>query len=730
MTAVGTVIHGQVDRAPLSAGEVRELCFAGEDPTITRRRIVGRLDLAGAHLRNSVRFVDCEFDDCIDLRDARAEETIEWVGGHLVSLMADRLESRQHVTLTDASSGAVSFRQAHIGGDLRLTNSSLRMPQGTALEAADLRVDGSLFLDGDGRSSRTEAGIRAEGEVCLASADINGSVDCRHSTFDHASGKSINGFEMSVGVELVFEEGFVANGEVCLERATVDRLRAGGGTFRKGSGRWALHADSLSVKTGIYLDHGFSASGEVRLTEADVTGQLSCTGGTFDNRGGVAFDATRLRAEDVYLDRGFRADGEVSLRGAHITRQLTCTAGQFANEDGFALDGDGLQCDGEVFLDRGFSAKGEVRLLGAQITNELNCTGGRFTNLAGQALNADGLTTPGNVYLNSESAERAFRAQGELRLARATVGRQLKLSGAVLSNAGEQPLDLSGLIGRGDVLLDGCHCTGPVRMRGATIDRDLTFKDARLKDGLDAAGVTVGGTFTWRLADTPQGDVDLSFATVGTFDDTLTNWPAGGVILAGFRCRTPAENQITARQWIAWLGSTRRHYADAYEQLAHAYRLGGDETAATELSIARQRDLRRKHRGHLSRPAWLWNWLLDKSTSYGYHLHRPLGLILIMAGIGTVVFVLANRSGLMEWVGGASTVDGRSIQLPSFQPFIYSVQTLIPGLDLQETSRWLPRTDEPWGMAVMVYLWIAVTVGWLASGALIAGVGRFFRQQS
>lgn len=722
MTAVGILITEDFDSMPVPAEQVRQLCLGDEEQTFARRRIVGRLDLAGAHLRTAVRFVECAFDDAVDLRDARVDEALELVRCRLQTVRADRLESKGHVELTDVVCRSVSFRQAHIEGDLRLTNSSLRSPGGTAFDGSDLRVDGSVFFDGDGLSTRPEPAVRAEGEVRLTSAEIKGSVDCRWSTFDNPSGRSIDGFEMSVGVELLLEEGFVANGEVYLERVTVDRLRAGGGTFGKGGGRWALHADSLRAKTGVFLNKGFGATGEVRLVGADVTGELCCTGGSFANPGGIAFDATRLRAEDVFLDRGFTARGVVAVVGAHLTRQLNCTSGSFESRNGPALDADGLQCEGEVFLDRGFSATGEVRLMGAQIRNELNCTGGRFENPAGTALNADGLTTPGNVFLDSVT-EFEFSARGEVRLARVTAGRQLKLSGAVLSNPGERAVDLSGLVGHGDVLLDRCHCTGAVWMREAAIDRDLSFDGAHLREGLDAVGVTVGGTVTWQVADTPQGDVDFSFASVGTFADTLVNWPDGRVLLAGFSCRAPAEFQLTPEQWIAWLGRTKAHYADAYEQLAAAYRLRGDDEAAKKISIARQRDLRTKDRGHLGRPARLWNRLLDVSTRYGFELHRPLAVLLVMAVVGSIVFAVAYRFDQIAWVGSGQ-------HYPRFQPVVYSVQTLIPGMDLAEISHWLPKTDNAWGMAVMGYWWLAVVVGWLASGALIAGIGRFFRQQS
>jgi hypothetical protein len=111
--------------------------------------------------------------------------------------------------------------------------------------------------------------------------------------------------------------------------------------------------------------------------------------------------------------------------------------------------------------------------------------------------------------------------------------------------------------------------------------------------------------------------------------------------------------------------------------------------------------------------------LLDFTTRYGYELHRPLFLLLAMAVIGSFVFLFASRAGL---------VVAEDPQRPWFQPFVHSVQLLIPGVDLRLASRWLPDPDLAWGKAVKVYIWVAVIIGWLPSGALIAGIGRFFRQ--
>ncbi|SFO58100.1 hypothetical protein SAMN05660359_04485 [Geodermatophilus obscurus] len=706
----------------LRAEELRERCVDGQDLTATDRRIVGRLDLSGVHIRHALRFVNCDFEDRIDLSDARAGELIEWHGGRIAGIVADRFQSRASVTVSDVDvRGTISLRWAHLQGDLRLTNSSLQVPEGVALQASDLRLEGSLFLDGDGRSGRPDAGVRARGEVRLASAYVGGSIDCRRGTFVNPSACTINGYEMTVEADLLCCDGFRANGEVYLERATVNRFRADGGTFRSGANGYALRCDALRARSGVFLDRGFAAFGKVRLVGADITGQLSCTHGRFSNPGDEALEAWRLHAEEVYLDHAFRAEGAVRLDGAHLTRQLNCTNGMFFNEKGYALDADGMQCDGSVFLDRGFNAKGEVRLVGARINTELNCTAGRFDNPGGRALNADGLDTPGSVFLNSES-EHEFHALGEVRLARATVGRQLMLSGATLVNGQTRTLDLTGLVGHGDVLLDhGFHSSGPVQIRGARIDRDLTFSGARLDGGVDAQGVRIGGTLTWEVSERSRGEVNLSFATVETLQDTLINWPEKQLALAGFSCRAPAETGLDVEQWITWLGRTKAHYSDAYHQLGQAYQRNGNEAAAKQIAIARQRDLRKPGRGDLGRPARVWNWLLDVTTRFGYELHRPLILLLVMAVIGSFVFLFAARAGLMV---------AEDPQRPWFQPFVYSVQLLVPGVDLRLTSRWLPDTDLAWGKAVMVYIWLAVVIGWLASGALIAGIGRFFRQGS
>ncbi|HXZ75848.1 MAG TPA: hypothetical protein VEH31_33950, partial [Streptosporangiaceae bacterium] len=144
----------------------------------------------------------------------------------------------------------------------------------------------------------------------------------------------------------------------------------------------------------------------------------------------------------------------------------------------------------------------------------------------------------------------------------------------------------------------------------------------------------------------------------------------------------------------------------------------GNEDAARVIAIARQRDLR--ERGKLTIGAKWWNWILEQSTGYGYKLYRPLLALLGLAVIGAIIFYVAEAHGLMQ-VRIAKPI-------PAFQPFVYSLQLVVPLVDLQETEVWLPKTGTLAGNLLMAYVWVAIAFGWLFSGALLAGIGRLWRQ--
>jgi hypothetical protein len=103
----------------------------------------------------------------------------------------------------------------------------------------------------------------------------------------------------------------------------------------------------------------------------------------------------------VFLNQGFKATGTVRLVGAQIGSNLSCSGGQFEPAQGEALIADRAVVKGSVFLEEGFKATGEVRLLGAQIGSNLACRGGQFEPTQGNALSADGAIVKGGFFFRN-----------------------------------------------------------------------------------------------------------------------------------------------------------------------------------------------------------------------------------------------------------------------------------------------------------------------------------------
>ena len=724
--------HGNGQQPVIRAEVLRVLCTGARPGWAVKSRIRmaggrvrGRLDLSGAHLRNALRFTNCVFEDAVDLTRGRAEKPVEWDGCHIDSILADHFFSETDLVIRNvAAAGIISVQGAWVRGDVRLSGSRLSPLGGRAIRANDLRVGGSLFLDGED--------FLASGEVCLRSARIEGQLDCRHASFSNQLGHSISADHLVVGGDVLLEEGFSADGEVCLQWAKVGRLRATGGSFTSATS-YALHADALRAGNGVYLDRGFHATATVRLVGANIAGELCCTGGSFRNPSSRALDAERIVAEDVYLDRGFFAHGEVRFNDAEVSRQFNATRGEFRNDRSgeYALNCDGLRCGGEVFLNGGFRAEGTVRLTGAQVMSELNCTAGSFLTPGGSALFADGLTTPGFVYLDQD-----FRAVGAVRFARATIGRQLVCTKGVFDNQHGTALDLTGLITPGDVLANGgFRATGEVRMRSADITRDLDFTNAQLRgrEGLDARGIKVGGRLAWKMDQPPEGLVDLSFGQVSRLDDTMPSWRDGNYVLTGltYRPAMDGKDAALAAQRMAWLGKTRDYTATGYQQLAEAYRLSGQESTAEKISIESLRDMRK--RGNLRFRARAWNKFLDLTVGYGYRLHRPFLALLVLGMLGALFYYLGEHANLIFATQGGSHASANktcSPGYPCYNPIVYSFQMLIPGLDLREATYWWPDASKaPWGFPLVLYTWLMIVFGWVLATAVVAGITQLFRRR-
>ncbi|UAK31465.1 hypothetical protein K8O92_27365 [Nocardia asteroides] len=175
---------------------------------------------------------------------------------------------------------------------------------------------------------------------------------------------------------------------------------------------------------------------------------------------------------------------------------------------------------------------GMIRAPGASIGGQLDLRGAKLTNPNQDVLDLGGATVTGGLVAEG------LTATGKINITDASIGGQLELRGAKLTNPNQDVLDLTGAtITRGLVASDEFTATGKIHIPGASIGGQLELRGAKLtnpnQDVLDLGGATVtGGLVAEGL--TAAGAIRAPGASIGVelnLDGaTLTN-PKEGVAL-------------------------------------------------------------------------------------------------------------------------------------------------------------------------------------------------------
>jgi hypothetical protein len=301
----------------------------------------------------------CVFDEGLTFATAKTR-TVDLSGSELLGLDASGAVIDGSLILPACHAMALNLSGAHISGVLDLSGATLRNPEGVALLADRLTVEGAMIC---------RNGFRAEGSVRIASGHVSGLLDLG-------------------GAQLINPGGF------------------------------ALFADELIVDGVLACRAGFRAEGSVRLPGAEVSGLLDLDNSDLANRGGVALFADGLTVSGAMVCRGSRIDGVVRLPTAHIGGSLLLHGTHVANLldsrhlayrvdpellgqldpmrqaafPGVALFAERLTVDGDVFCREGFQAQGAVRFLGAHIAGRLDFQGATVCGDGPQALDCFELT--------------------------------------------------------------------------------------------------------------------------------------------------------------------------------------------------------------------------------------------------------------------------------------------------------------------------------------------------
>lgn len=475
----------------------------------------------------------------------------------------------------------------------------------------------------------------------------------------------------------------------------------------------------------------------------------------------------RCHFSEVPLLRDSHIHGTLVLEGSHV--------------NGF--EADRMVCEGDVFLRGGFTANGEVRLLGAQIGGNLECDGAKLDGKDGDALSFDGAVIKGGVFLRNGFTH------GEVRLRDAQIGGSFDCGGARLESKKGYALVCDGVAIKGDVFLrGGFTANGTVSLMGAQIGGSLycsggTKLDGKQGNALLCDGANVASAFFFRELAHPVNGISLASMRVGTLVDDNQAW-GERLILDGFVYgELSGDAPADADTRLAWLnkqlpshaglnGDGRKFKPQPWQQLIRVLRHMGHAEDARQVGIAFEDRLRHANLiGQTpkvwSKPrAWLYqnlsrtaHWLFWLLTGYGY---RPLRLLAWMFGVWLAC-------GMFYWYAALDGVFAPSDPLvfqnsdykicaaqnavnwylceklpeeyTGFSPLAYSLDVILPLVDLQQENDWAPLIPTPKNIwyeewlafdlkhVARLVVWFEILFGWVASLLLVAVVSGLTKRR-
>ena len=368
-----------------------------------------------------------------------------------------------------------------------------------------------------------------------------------------------------------------------------------------------------------------------------------------------------------------------------------------------AFGGDGLRVDGSVFCED-LTATGDMRLSGARIQGGLHFDGASVHSESGFALTAFGLSIENDALFTGK-----FKATGLVSLSGARIHGDLDFQGAALRNEGKRALE--GL----DIEVDGnLKCShgfaarGEVNLTAAQVHGQLNFAGATLANGDDIA-LNVGysevkGVVWLNFASPPEGRVTVEGARFQTLYDSPDAWPSG-MYLGGLTYNDlKSEPDLPAKDRLRWLERDPDGYApQPYEQLVTFYRRAGREQDARRVAIEKQR----RRRSTLSPLGKVSSLLLGATVGHGY---RAWFAAVWLLGLWLVGFLLFDRA-YPEYFKPAKPLA----EIPDFQPALYTLDLLLPIINLHQRDAWIAEGPAQLGALLTV-------AGWLLATAAIAAL--------
>jgi hypothetical protein len=648
-----------------------------------------------------------------------------------------------------------------------------------------------LALGGDERAPLHEHGVNLrgawiEGRLDLRGATVRSSVFLNFCHFDSApnlSGLQLEGSlnlsgsvmpgmlaeRFSCSGNVLLRSGFVCNGAMRLKGAQIGgTLECSEASFLHGD-KIALMLEGAVIDGSVFLRKDIHCAGGVCFNAARVGGNFECTDIALSNEGGLAFSAFNLSVGGHLLfGNGFVANGAVLIAGAQVGVNFACIGSAFNCEGGIALNAERLVAGGNVMFDKGVSSKAQVRLHGARIAGRLSFTIASFNNGTSIALDVGSAEIKGNVYLR-----KGFSSVGQVTLLGAKIDGNLNCGGAILSNPAGIAFSAERAVVGGNIFLrNGLAVDGQVRLIGTDIGGDLECNQASFKhDGKMALLIertVIGHTF-FLLALTSPVNISLAGSRATDLNDDLASW-GDEVNLDGFKYdKISGRGTSDFASRAAWLRKQVIRKNGKYkvlfrpqpwQHLMNVLREMGHHGEARNLAIEFEHQRRRA--GQIPNlPLRAMHCLFGLLAGYGYRPWRVAGVMLALwlacGGVywyGALQGVFAPSNPLVfndpqyrhcrpgadqggavlakPYVGNWYLCGELAAEYTAFSPLAYSLDLILPLVDLQQEHDWAPLIDTAlpswWDelrrfdlkFFIRLLLWLEILFGWLGSLLLVA----------
>lgn len=451
-------------------------------------------------------------------------------------------------------------------------------------------------------------------------------------------------------------------------------------------------------------------------------------------------DVTGLTLETALFLPGLIATGPVCFdRGAF--RYLDLSRARLA-----ALSARGLLVAGDLVLHR------------ARISHSFDLAGARIE---------------GNLDLRSAILTIPDEGEAAPEIAGATAQTDRGETRRELYNRFEMGSLLDGRVG-GSLRLCDARLDRKFRMTNARVGGDLDlwgveFQDVgKLESGLICTNCEIGEKLVLsqaRCDDNTRIALDYSRMRILQFGRDQKDWPHPGKIsLEGttfdallFVQRQKAGAALNVFDQELTIDLLKRNgpafYRQPWRQAAHSMRQKGHGEEALEILVVMEREAKRveaeqyverlrakdlkagergylrfrRLRGRVTDALW---WFTD----YGHRPEKVFWALVILLALNVSIncgIKWGDQTAIVPALeevyasGEYNPWAGSPKEYPSFNPFIYALDTLLPMLDLGQERAWQPNWRHPIGIAYAFYLyWIHMFFGLLLIGTFVAGVSK------